>query len=419
MVSGGRRIGRGTKLLASCLVVGLLVAGACGDATDDEVATLSETKLPPPVETAEPPPPAPAPVPPEPAPSEPPPAEAPQPADATATEEPPPPEPSPAPLPEGELDAAAVAALVASVDAAQSGVTSSLEQLYLTMELSFGGQSMGSVSDVPYALSTTVGDLTHVMIDQSALAALSAVEDGMAPAGPAEMPPMELVLDASTQQIYVRLAPLTALGPGEQPPFVADLAAQGEDLSNLWGRPSIEGPDQEFLPGFSPGTRAGIGQFLDLLKAASDTGSVLEARSVGPSETAGVATQEYTFVLDLAALAGQWPPFLESFLGGPGGGEPPPPELLDSLSPLVSGFSLHVDGAGMARQAGFDLDLGALLMAVFAGFGEMSDAPEDAEIDFPGIEYRVAMSVEALAVNDPSLAVSLPDPSQVLDVPFL
>ena len=171
MVSGGRRIGRGTKLLASCLVVGLLVAGACGDATDDEVATLSETKPPAPVETAEPPPPAPAPVPPEPAPSEPPPAEAPQPADATATEEPPPPEPSPASLPEGELDAAAVAALVASVDAAQSGVTSSLEQLYLTMELSSGGQSMGSVSAVPYALSTTVGDLTHVMIDQSALEA--------------------------------------------------------------------------------------------------------------------------------------------------------------------------------------------------------------------------------------------------------
>ena len=322
-------------------------------------------------------------------------------------------------MPEGELDAAAVADLVASVEVAQSGVTSSLEQVYLTMELSLGGQSMGSVSDVPYALSTTVGDLTHVLIDQSALAALSAVEDGMAPGGPAEAPPMEMVLDTTTQQIYVRLAPLADLGPGEQPPFVADLVAGGEDISNLWGRPSIDSPDQEFLPGFSPGTRPGIGVFLELLRAASDVGSVLEAQSVGPSETAGVATQEYAFALDLAALAGQWPPFLESFLGAPGGGEAPPPELLDSLAPLVSDFSLHVDGAGTARRAGFDLDLGALLMAAFAGFGEAADAPEGAEIGLPEFEYRLAMSVEALAVNDPSLTVSLPDPSQVIDVPFL
>lgn len=403
--------GRGRGLLASCLVAGLLFAGACRDGADDQVATLSETRPPAPVETAE----APAPAPPEP-----PPVESPQPADATPSEESPPPEPPPPlpPLPEGDLDDAAVAALAASVEAAQSGVTSSLEQVYLTMQLSFAGQSMGSVSDVPYALSTTVGDLTHVMIDQSALSALSAFEDGMAPGGPAEAPPMEMVLDASTQQIYVRLAPLTELGPSEQPPFVAELAAQGEDLSNLWGRPSIDSPDQEFLPGFSPATRPGIGVFLDLLKAASDTASVLEARRVGPSETAGVATQEYTFAIDLAALAGQWPPFLDSFLGGPGGAEPPPPEFLDSFSPLVSDFSLHVDGAGTARQAGFDLDLGAFLMAGLAGFGEAADAPEGAEIDFPEIEYRLAMSVEALAVNDPSLTVSLPDPSQVLDVPF-
>ena len=321
-------------------------------------------------------------------------------------------------MPQGDLDAAAVASLVASVDAAQSSVTSSQEQLYLSMEFRFGGQSMGSVSDVPYALSTTVGGLTHVLVDQSALAALGAFEDGTAPAGPAEMPPLEMVLDETTQEVYVKLAPLAVLGPGEQPPFVAELTAQGDDIADLWGRPDLEGMGDEFLPGFAPAARPGLGQFVGLLKAASDTGSVLEARSVGPGETAGVATHEYAFTIDLAALVGQWPPFLESFLGGPGAGEPPPPELLDSLpSPLPSGFTLHVDGNGMARQAVFDLDLGALLMAAFAGFGEIAEDPDFAELDFPEIEYRVEVRIETLTLNDPSLTVALPDPSLVVDLP--
>ena len=407
------------KLLVGSLAVVMLIAATCTDSADNQVATPTDTKpLPPATDPAgEMTPAEPSPA----QPAEPPtaPVEPAAPPAAAPTEPPPPADPPPPPVPQGELDAAAVAALVASVDAAQSGVTSSREQLYLTMELAFGGQSMGSVGDVPYALSTTVGDLTHILIDQSALAALSAFEDGMAPAAPVEMPPLEMVLDESAQQVYVKLAPLAALGPGEQPPFVADLAAQGHDIANLWGRPGSEDMGDEILPGFGPATRPGLGQFVSLLKAASDTGSVLEARSVGPGETAGVATQEYTFTIDLAALVGQWPPFLESFLAGPGGGEPPPPELLDSLPSLASGFTLHVDGAGMARQAGFDLDLGALLMAGFAGFGEMADDPEGAEIDFPAIEYRVAMRIEVLAANDPSLTVSLPDPSQVVDVPFL
>ena len=321
-------------------------------------------------------------------------------------------------MPEGELDAAAVASLVASVDAAQSDITSSREQLYLTMELSFGGQSMGSVSDVPYALFTTVGDLTHILIDQLALAPLSVFGGGMAPAGPAEMPPMEFVLDESAQDVYIKLALLAALGSGEQPPFVAELAEQGDDIADRWGRSGFEGMGDEILPGFEPATRPGLGQLVSLLKVASDTGSVLEARSVGPGETAGVATREYTFTIDLAALVGQWPPFLESFLGGPEGGEPPPPELLDSLpSPLASDFTLHVDGNGMARQAGLTLDLGALMMAVLAGFGEMGETPEDADIGLPEFEYLLSIRFETLAVNDPSLVVTLPDPSLVVELP--
>ncbi|MDE0654176.1 MAG: hypothetical protein OXI26_11040 [bacterium] len=407
-------------IFAGCLVAVLMIAAACSDDGESQVATLTDTKPPPPVETTETvSPPAAEPSPP----AEPPPsadgtspdespAEAPPPADA-------PPAAEPQPMPDGDLDGAAVAALVAAADAAQSGVTSSREQLYLTMELSFGGQSMASVSDIPYALSTNVGGLTHILIDQSALAALSALEDGMGSAGPAQLPPIEAIVDENARQIYVKLSSLEALGPGERPPVLDELIAQGNDVATLWGRPGLDGTSDEILPGLGPGARPALGQFLGLLKAASDTGSVLAAQSVGPAETAGVATREYTFEVDLAALIGQWPPFLESFLAGPGGGEPPPPELFNSLtSPLLSNVTAHFDSGGLARQVGFDLDLGALLMAAFAGFGEMADAPEGAEIDFPEIEYRLAMRVEALAINDPSLAVSLPDPSQVVDVPF-
>lgn len=419
---GSVTVSRGCRAttFAGCLVAVLMIAAACSDDGESQVATLTDTRPPPPIETTEsaPPPAAESSPPAEPPPPAESPPEAPPPAAAPPAAEPPP-EPSPLLLPEGDLDGAAVAALVAAADAAQSGVTSSREQLYLTMELSFGGQSMASVSDIPYALSTTVGGLTHILIDQSALAALSAFEDGLGPAGATQLPPIEAIVDENMRQVYVKLSSLAALGPGERPLFLDDLIAQGNDVATLWGRPSLDDVSGEILPGLGPGARPALGQFLGLLKAASDTGSVLAAQSVGPAETAGVATQEYTFEVDLAALIGQWPPFLESFLAGPGGGEPPPPEFLNSLaSPLPTNVTAHFDSGGLARQVGFDLDLGALLMAAFAGLGEMADAPEGAEIDFPEIEYRLAMRVEALAINDTSLDVSLPDPSQVVDVPF-
>ena len=56
-------------------------------------------------------------------------------------------------------------------------------------------------------------------------------------------------------------------------------------------------------------------------------------------------------------------------------------------------------------------------MAVFSGFGEMGETPDGADIEFPEIEYRVAMRFETLAVNDPSLVVTLPDPALVVDLP--
>ena len=403
------------KLLVGWLVVGLLVASACSDPDDSQVATLTETKPPAPVEVTQdappdPPPPA----------AEPPAAPEVTPAEApTAPEPESPPEPEPPPLPQGELDAAAVAALISTIDAAQSGVTSSREQLYLTLQLSFGGQSAGSVSDVPFTLSTTVGDLTHIQMDPAALAALSGFEDGMPQPAPAGAQPFEMVLDGSSQQLYVKLGPLAALGPGEQPPELASLAAQrGAELADLWGRADLAGDLPPFLGGVGLGPQPSQAEFLALLKAASDSGSILEARADGSGQVASVATQVYTFVIDLAKLIADLPPFLEGFLGGPGAGGVPPDDLLGSLAvPLATEFTLHVGGDGLARQVGFDLDLGEILMAVFSGFGEMGETPDGADIEFPDIEYRVAMRFETLAVNDPSLVVTLPDPALVVDLP--
>ncbi len=396
----------------------LLVAGACGDSGGERAAVLTEAEAPPPIE-----------APTEPPPVEPPAAQATAPAGPPSPAEPdkpPPAEPAP-PLPaepappalEGELDTAAVAALVSTIDTAQSGVTSSREQLYLTLTLSFGGQSAGSVSDVPFTLSTTVGDLTHVRMDPAALAALSGFEDGMPQPAPSGALPFEFVVDGSAQQLYVKLAPLAALGPGEQPPELESLAAErGADLADLWGRADLAGAGGGFLVGVGLGAQPSQGEFLALLKAASDSGSILEARADGQGEVAGVATQVYTFVIDLAELTRDLPPFLEGFLGGPGAGGPPPDDLLGTLPvPLATEFTLHVGGDGLVRGVGFDLDLGEILAAVFSGFGEMGETPEGADIEFPEIEYRVAIRFETLAVNDPALSVTLPDPSLVVELP--
>ena len=399
------------RLLAGWLAVVVLVAVACSDPDDSQVATVTETKPPAPVEVTQDAPPDPPP---------PPVAEPPAAPEVTPAEPPVAPEPEPPPPAlEGELDAAAVTALISTIDAAQSGVTSSREQLYLTLQLNFGGQSAGSVSNVPFTVSTTVGDLTHVQMDPAALAALSGFEDGMPQPAPAGLPSLEMVLDGSSQQLYVKLAPLAALDPGEQPPELASLAAQrGAEFADLWGRADLAGASDGLLGGIGLGAQPSQAEILALLKAASDSGSILEARADGSSQVAGVATQAYTFVIDLAKMIADLPPFIEGFLGGAGDGGPPPDELLGSLAvPLATQFTLHVAGDGLVRQVGFELDLGEILMAVFSGFGEMGETPDGADIEFPDIEYRVAMRFETLAVNDPSLVVTLPDPALVVDLP--
>ena len=404
-------MGRRARFVAGCLVVVLLVAGACSGSDNSQVATLTETKPPPPVETIDA-------VPLEPPLAEPSPPPEPAPAEVTPPEPPPEPEPpAEVPVVEGVLDMATAAALISAVPT-QSEVTSSRVQMYLTLQLSFDGQSAGSVSDVPYILSTTVGDRQHLQLDQAALATLGAFEDGAPPAAPANLPPIEVIVDKSARQAYVKLAPLTGLDPAEQPAWLNDLVTrQGAGAADLWGRSDLGDADGEILQLLDVAAQPVPDDFLALLQSASDGGAILEARAEGSSEVAGVATRAYTFVIDLAALTGDWPPFLEGFLGD-AAGAPPAAEAQSFLpSPLPGNFTLQVGTDGFVRQMGFDLDLGAILTAVFAGFGELAETPDGAGSELPEIEYLFAVRFDTLAVNDPSLTVTLPDPSQVVDLP--
>ena len=228
---------RNATSLAGALVAVLLVAAACGG-TDDGVVTPAGAEPPAPsVEPAEPPaPPEPASAEP-PAPAEPPPsAESPPAADDEPPEPPPeppePPEPTEPPPPEqpeppaekpaessaeppaapaesavgeDELDEAAVAALVERIEAGRAGVTSSLSELYMSMEMSFPGEPELAISDVPLAVVTKVGDLVRAEMDITAFIAamMGAGDFSDDPELPA-FPPLEMLVEGDTR-LYVRL----------------------------------------------------------------------------------------------------------------------------------------------------------------------------------------------------------------------
>ena len=378
------------KFLTAGLAAGLLVAAACGDSGEE--ATLTDTKPPAPTDTTE------------------------VAADTMEAEEPAPAAPAPPPALEGVVAPESLAGLVQAL-AAQSGVTSSLEQVYVSVQVDFDGMAAGSVGNVPYVLFTTVGERTHARIDQGALAALSAL-GGMPDATPADLPPIEIIVDGGAQQTYVKLRPLAGSDPAAAPLWLRDLAAaRAGDITDLWGRVGPDGAGGEVLDGLDLAAMPASSDFLAVLAAASDGGHILEARADGGGEVAGVATQIYGFVVDLAGLAGDWPPFLDSFLGGPGGGGSTPEGFLGELPPLPADLTVAVDGGGFVREVQLDLDMGAIMMAAFAGFDDTGEMPDDADMALPEIQYLLSVRFETLAVNDPSLAVALPDPALVVDLP--
>ena len=447
---------RNATSLAGALVAVLLVAAACGG-TDDGVATPAGAEPPAPsVEPAEPPaPPEPGSAEP-PAPAEPPPsAESPPAADDEPPEPPPeppePPEPTEPPPPEqpeppaekpaessaeppaapaesavgeDELDEAAVAALVERIEAGRAGVTSSLSELYMSMEMSFPGEPELAISDVPLAVVTQVGDLVRAEMDITALMAamMGAGDFSDDPELPA-FPPLEMLVEGDTR-LYVQTSLFAAFDQGA--PWLAEFKAEyGDDVGELWVfvdlADSSGNPDEALADlgldldlAVQPLGDALGDDFVELLAAAVADGALLEARGGGRAEVAGVETEQYSFFVDLMALA-EMPGRVASMLGEDlGGGESP---AVSFPGPLPIQYTIHLDDDDVVRRVVVDVDMGAILGAVFAEFDQLVEGPEGEESGMPEIEFRISSRLETVSVNDPALSVTLPDPSQVVALP--
>ena len=386
---------------AACLAPVLLVAAACAGGGGDQLAVLPEARQAPPAlelatpaappnESAEPaPPPEPlasAGV--EPEPELAPPEETPPPAPPEETPPPEPPEP-PAPA-EGPLGVAAAEAVVSALGESQRAVMSSRVQVYLSIDLLGVGAPAVSVSDVPYMLYTSAGGRIYVRLDHALAAAFDAAGLGE-PLAAGGLAPSEIVWAEETQHQYINLW---------DPPEPTD----------LWLR--VESTDGGLASDSIPGrVVSALDEFVSLLQMAAASGALLETRAGAPGEVVGVATETYTFVVDLAPLSADWPRFLEMFVFG--GGAPPPGEVLAALPALPTEIGVHVDAEGFVRQAQLDVDLGALMTAMAAAFAAFADEAPEGEM--PEFEYLLGMRFEVLALNDPSLTITLPPPSQVAD----
>lgn len=416
---------RTDKRAAAAALAVLLAAGACGGSAGDGDATPAAAEVPTPA--AEQPTPTPEPARgsgpaavPEPAPVEEPdpPAAAEERETATDPPEDPSAEAGPAASPGEELDEAAVAALAARLASVQSNVTSRRTIVSMSLAESLPGAPSIAIDDMPLMTITEQGDSAHAEMDAAGLAGgfLGAAGGGLEEQN---LPPLEMITEGETG-LYLRLEPLLALDPAGDLPWSEDqIAEHGGDLADLWGFVDLSDPAGAELWAYLGATpQAGAQEdFIDLLAQGPPAGALLEARSLGAGEVAGVATQAYGFVIDVAALAGEWPPILESLMGDLGQGGPTPEEFLGALPPLPAELVIEADSSGFVRGLELSLDLGAILMAVFAGFGEMGETPDGADIGLPEFEYLLSIRFETLAVNDPSLTVALPDPSLVVDLP--
>ncbi|MCY3805888.1 MAG: hypothetical protein OXG91_05255 [bacterium] len=413
----------------------LLVAAACGDGGGQQVATQSGAPQAP---LSESPPeplapaeslataPVPAPAAAEPPAAEPPAEPAPPPAPASPAEPVPPPvagaTEAPPPSP-GSLSGAEVARLVAAAQAAYDDITSVEYEVLLSMEVSIEGMKLGSLSDEPFALVRTVGPHTWLSVDPAAMGVLAFAEGGLAP-GLGDAPPMEFVID-ETGASYARVEPLLALdGAGSEPtgPLADAVAEAGGDISDLWiDVASASGDDELGLFGELP-LAPQLAEFLELAEAATAAGAVLEAEYLGPGEVGGTAVETYRMTVDLAAAAEQLSDFIGGLLGEDAGSVPDAGELFEMLpGPVPTEIEFAADADGAIRRLTQVVDLSQLLLGGLAAFGDMGSqgAEGAAPLDLPDIEYVLSTGFTVLALNDPSLAVSLPDPSQVLDVPSL
>ena len=323
---------------------------------------------------------------------------------------------------EDELDEAAVAALVERIEAGRAGVTSSLSELYMSMEMSFPDEPELAISDVPLAVVTQVGDLVRAEMDIMALmvAMMGAGDFSDDPALPA-FPPLEMVVEGDTR-LYVRLSPLVALDQTPANPWLAELKAEhGDGFGDRWGFVDLAKSDRtptEVLADLGLDAGLAVQPFGDdlvgLLASALADGALLEARGGNRTQVGGVDTEQYSFLIDVAALT-EMPDLLGSVLGEEfGGGEASPGGFPGAL-PVR--FTIHVDDDYVGRRIVVDVDLGEILNAAFAEFGELGSPPEVVESEIPDIELLFSIRLETVSVNDSSLSVTLPDPSQVIELP--
>ena len=128
---------------------------------------------------------------------------------------------------------------------------------------------------------------------------------------------------------------------------------------------------------------------------------------------AGVETEQYSFLVDLMALA-EMPGLVASILGEDLGGGESPAGIFPG--PLPIQYTVHLDGDDIVRRVVIGVDLGAILGEVFAEFDQLVEDPEGEGSGMPEIEFRISSRLETLSVNDPALSVTLPDPSQVVEL---
>ena len=308
--------------------------------------------------------------------------------------------------------------LAARLAAAQASVTSSQMSVSMSIAASFPGEPPVAMDDVPFMTLTEVGDLARAELD---MGAFMAGMSGAADPG-SEMPPLpslEMILDGDTG-FYLKLESLAALDAALDPmgpsPWPEDLLAEhGGDVGDLWGFVDLTSTEAaEILAPLGVTPQAALqDDLLDLLTGGLPEGALLEARMGGATALAGIPVQEYSFLLDLAALS-EMPDTLGMLLGPNQGGPSPEGDLLGG--PLPVEYVVHVDSGDLIRQIVAVVDIGAMLTQMFDAFALDEGLPEGAEADLPDFEYVMSMRMDVVALNDPSLAVELPDPLLVVDL---
>ena len=276
--------------------------------------------------------------------------------------------------------------------------------MYLSMEMHIDDGLSTSARDVPFVLYTAAGGLVHAqsanafgVLSNAVALATGESPDVFAAAGWST----EMVWADGERDIYVRYSIIEDPAEGEEP--------------EPWLRVSADDAD-DLLPNEAAGVMVtALNEFVALLDAAAHSGATFDATAGGAGEVGDVPTKIYTFVVDLAAVTAEWPRMLRLMMGTLY--DPLPPEVLAALPPLPTEVGVHVDGDGFVRQVELDLDIGALGPAIGLALAEFEGKPlgDPPDGEVPEGKFLWGMRYKVLAINDPSLTVTLPSAAEVVE----